>query len=506
MRIRRIPFILCLLFLAAGAAAQQPTAEDLQRRFQEARQKLEAGDHQGVVALLEPFKSNPATPPPFLTLLGAAYIELGRFQEAQAVLDPAAAKETAGPPLLFNAGRAAIALGQEEKGEAYLKRAIALSPQSLAARALGLRYGRQGKVVEAYQLLRPWAQSHPEDDEVRLAAAFCAIELGRGAEAEPLLEGLPADRPQVRLLRARLLLSRGDPRGAISALAPLEASPPKEIDRDLRWVLGEARMRVGEAAGAVTLLEGHTGDDPVLALLLAQAHQQTGSPEKVLATLKPFVDAIPDPARVEPALRSINAAMALEYGRALVAGTRWPEAVTVLQKATTLDPSNVPAWQVLGQALAGAGRRDEARQALAKFQELSRSIPQPDAAAPPTDDPTERVLAEAARLAAAGQADQALALLQREQQLAPNEPRTRLMEARILLAGKRLDAAARAADAALALSPRTLQPEHLATLNDLAAQLIAQNKKEAARGLLRKLLAVKPDDPAARASLQSLGG
>ena len=380
MRASLILATLCLVLLgigASGASAQQPPAsEDLQRRFQEARQKLEAGDHTAVVALLEPLKPDPNTPPPILTMLGAAYIELGRFKEAQAVLDPAAAKESAGPPLLFNAARAALALGQEEKGEAYLKRAADQVPQSLAARALGLRYGRQGKVLEAYKLLRPWAQAHPDDQEARLAAAFCAIELGRGSEADPLLEGLPDDRPQVRLLRARLLLARGDPRGAISTLAPLEANPPKEIDRDLRWVLGESRMRTGEASAAVALLEGHAGNDPALALLLAQAHQQTGSPEKVLATLKPFVDQIPDSARlaqIEPSQRSINAAMALEYGRALVAGARWAEAATVLEKATVLDPVNAPAWQVFGQALAGAGRRDEARKALEKFQELSQA-------------------------------------------------------------------------------------------------------------------------------------
>lgn len=509
MRASRILAVLCLLLLSVGLGAgaqQQPAAGDFQKTFQEAARKLETGDPQGVVALLEPLKPNPDTPPPVLTLLGAAYIELGRFQEAQAVLDPAAAKETAGPPLLFNAGRAALALGQEEKGEAYLKRAVAQAPQSLAARALGLRYGRQGKVLEAYQVLRPWVQAHPEDQEARLAAAFCAVELGRGSEAGTHLEGLPEDLPQVRLLRARLLLARGDPRGAIAALAPLEANPPREIDRDLRWVLGEARVRIGEAAGAVALLDGHTGNDPALALLLAQAHQQTGSPDKVLATLKPFVDAIADPARVVPAERPLQAAMALEYGRALVAGTRWAEAVAVLETATALDPSNAPAWQVLGQALAGAGRRDEARQALAKFQEMSRAAAEPDEATPPTDDPTERALAEAARLAAAGRADEALALLRQEQQLAPDEPRTRLMEARILLAGKRLDDAAKAAEAALALSPRDLQPEHLATLNDLAAQLIAQNKKDVARALLQKVLALKPDDPAARATLQSLGG
>jgi predicted Zn-dependent protease len=484
--------VLCVL---SPLQAQEPEI-DPQQAFDQARQKYQAGDFKAVVDLLAPLQPDASSPPPLVSLLGGAYIELGRIPEAQALLDPSAAADTAGPALLFNAARAAFAAKQDEKGETYLERAIAKAPGSLAARALGLRYGRQGKTVEAYKLLEPWAKAHPGDGDVRLAAAFCAIELGRGAEAEALLTGLPQDNPQVQLLRGRLLLSRGDPHGAIALLTPLASAPPKEIDRDLRWVLGEARMEIGEAAAAVALLEGHIGDDPDMALLLAQAYQQTGNPDKVLATLKPFVDRLPDPAAVadvDVARRPAFAAMALEYGRALISiggNVRWPEAVAVLEKATAFDASNLPAWQILGQALAGAGRRDEAQKVLAKFQELSKAAPSRDPATPPTDDPTGYAVSEAARLAATGEVERALDLLRRERELSPDEPRLLLLEARILLDQKRADEAQKA----------------VAGLDSLASRLIQQGKKDEARDLLRKILALQPDDPAAKASLQSLGG
>lgn len=385
MRYRSRPFVLsvlAVLFVLSGLHAQEPP--DPQKAFDEAKVKYQAGDYKAVVELLAPLKPDASSPPPVVTLLGGAYIELGQFAEAQAVLDPVAATDAAGPALLFNAARAAFARKQDEKGEGFLKRAIEKAPGSLAARSLGLRYGRQGKIEEAYKLLRPWAQAHPDDGDVRLAAAFCAIELGRGSEADELLAGLPETNPQVRLLKGRLLLSRGDPRGAIALLAPLEAAPPKEIDRDFRWVLGEARMETGEAAAAVTLLEGHTDDDPDMALLLGQAYQQTGSPDKVLTVLKPFVDRLPaDPAGVAADRRAVFALIALEYGRALITAARWPEAVTVLEKATAFNLSNPPAFQALGQALAGAGRRDEAQTVLKKFQELSKNAPRKDPATPP---------------------------------------------------------------------------------------------------------------------------
>lgn len=378
--------VLGVLFVLSPLQAQEQTQEiDPQKAFDQARQKYQAGDYKAVVDLLAPLKPDASAPAPLLTLLGGAYIELGQIAEAQALLDPVAATDAAGPALLFNAARAAFAKKQDEKGENFLKRAIEKAPASLAARSLGLRYGRQGKIVEAYKLLKPWAQAHPDDGDVRLAAAFCAIELRRGAEADALLSGLPEANPQVLLLKGRLLLARGDPRGAIALLSPLASAPPKEIDRDLRWVLGEARLEIGEAAGAVTLLEGHAAEDPDMALLLAQAYQQTGSPDKVLTTLKPFVDRLPEPSTLDETRRAVFAAMALEYGKALIAGARWPEAVTVLEKATALNASNLPAWQTLGQALAGAGRRDEAKKVLEKFQELSKAAPPKDLSTPPID-------------------------------------------------------------------------------------------------------------------------
>jgi tetratricopeptide (TPR) repeat protein len=538
MRHRRtlIAALFLLLPLTALAQQQPSAADDIQQRFAQARQKFEAQDFKAVVDLLEPYKAQSSLPPPFFTVLGGAYIELGRFQEAQTLLDPLAAGEAAGPPLLYNAARAALALKQEAKGEAYLQRAVAKSPQSIAARALGLRYGRQGKVLDAYKLLRPWAKDHPDDQEARLAAAFCAVELGRGPEEiEALLSGLPQDLPQAIVLRGRFRLAQGDPRGAIAVLSPLEAKPPKEVEHDLRWTLGEARVQVGEAAGAVAVLEGHVGDDPGLGLLLAQAHQQTGSPEKVLTTLKPFVDKLPDPAKSEPAARALYASIALEHARALVAGGRWAEALPVLEKAAALDESSPTIWQVYGQALAGAGRRDEAQKALAKFQELSKAAAEKSKPRQPGQEPTDVALSEAGRLSAAGQADKALEVVRREREVAADDLRLRFVEVQLLLMLKRFDEASKAAEETLKLAPGnpdaiyqrgavnlaqnkraeaerdfrqalTVLPEHLAALNDLAVLLIAEGRKPEAKELLQKVLSLRPDDPMAKANLQSLEG
>jgi Flp pilus assembly protein TadD len=52
----------------------------------------------------------------------------------------------------------------------------------------------------------------------------------------------------------------------------------------------------------------------------------------------------------------------------------------------------------------------------------------------------------------------------------------------------------------------TIQPNHLGALSDLAVLLTTTGKKDEARQLLQKVLALKPGDPVATANLKSLGG
>ena len=52
----------------------------------------------------------------------------------------------------------------------------------------------------------------------------------------------------------------------------------------------------------------------------------------------------------------------------------------------------------------------------------------------------------------------------------------------------------------------TIRPDHLGALSDLAVLLTTTGKKDEARQLLQKVLALKPGDPVATANLKSLGG
>jgi predicted Zn-dependent protease len=204
-----------VLLAPAAAPAQESTQEPAGQAtgpLQEALARLQAGDPEAAIALLEPLKGQAGTDPRALALLGALYVDTGRPAEAMEVLGPMAARQDADPAVLFHASRAAQALGRNDRAEEYLTRSAAADPVSPAARALGLIRALQGRYGQAFQLLYPWTQAAPDDREARLAAAQAAVRLGRVAEARELLGGLDPESPRVRLLQADLAMLLGESR------------------------------------------------------------------------------------------------------------------------------------------------------------------------------------------------------------------------------------------------------------------------------------------------------
>jgi tetratricopeptide (TPR) repeat protein len=491
------PYLLLFaLLLAASATAQQKTVVD------QAVEKIRAGDVPGALALLEPLRGKPGTPPAALSLLGALYLQTDRPREALAILAPMADNEAAGPVILDNAGRAALAVGQTAKGEQYLERAVAKAPVSPAARELGLLRGRQGRAVDSYKLLRPWALANPQDEEARLAAAFCALELNRPPEARELLNGLKEDNPRVRLLQGRRILLEGDPRGAVATLEPLLSGGPPALDLDARRFLAEAHFALGESSRAVELLQGRTGKSADLSLLLARAQYQAGNPADSAATLEPFARDLLTREPKGPDERSLAAGVALEYGRALAGTAKWPEAVAALEKATQLDPVAPQAWQLLGQAQLAAGRREEATKSVAKFRELQSAkgqLEQGQDVEAGRQDPTRRNLEQALDLAKKGQAGEALRLIRQEKELAGADPRPRAAEVSALLLLQRLQEALQAAEAAVRSAPDNPDFVHLRGSAHFALRHLTEAERD-----FRRALELQPGHAGARDDLARL--
>jgi Flp pilus assembly protein TadD len=521
---------------AAPAAPADPVMD-------EALKKVEAGDVAGAVQFLEG-RRNELKVPSF-SLLGALYLQLNRPQDALAVLKPLADLEGANPAVLYNASRAAAAVGQTENARTYLVRSALQAPASPAARDLGFAMMREGKVVEAYGLLAPWAMRNPQDGDARLMAASLALVLERPDEAETLLAGLSADDPAIRLLRGRALAQKGSGKEAVALLKPLLDKHPQGMDLEVRRALAEAYLAAGEPAPTLQLLQGHTGNHPGLVLLLARAQRKSGNATAALATLKPFADKIPaDPAKIGDPRPAVG--IALEYGSLLVEAGRAKEAVPYLEKATTLHPQGPEAWKGLAQALDAAGRKEDAQKARAKVEEIAQAaarpaVPPPPApaqgSAPQQTAPAQPVMSEhmqeALRMMAQGNSQKALEAVQQEIKAVPSDLRPRVIEVQLLLVLQRYVEALQAAEAALQLQPNNpdliyqrgvvqmsrkemaaaekdlrraleIAPRHTAAMNDLAVLLISTGRASEAKALLEQVLKINPQDQMATRNLEQL--
>ncbi len=320
-----VPCLVLLAALPAFAQTSEPAANELTPLLTETLPMARAGDAAGAIARLEAAREADRIVDPELALLGALYVESGLPGKALDVLAPLAQREDIDPLVLFNAGRAALELDRVEEADSYLQRAVRSETATPAIRLLGLLRMRQGRIEEAYGFLVAWASMDLSDLEVRTAAIFCALELSRVEEAEALIDGLPPTDPRVGYLRGRLRASQGRHEVAVGELQPF-------VDFILAPPEGE-----GE-----------------------KMERDSGLIYDILA----------------------------EYGRAMLAVGRGSESVAALEKATAVRPEKKDAWQLLGQALLGAGRTEEARKALSKYQQLAEQevASARDATPPPSQD------------------------------------------------------------------------------------------------------------------------
>jgi Flp pilus assembly protein TadD len=531
---------------APQAAAKAP-ASPLESLANETLAMARSGNKAGALAKLKALAGDPATTQPQLSLVGALYLQLDQPKEALAVLKPLADSEEAEPAVLYNAGRAALLTGQVDEARVYLTRSVLKEPASPAARDLGMLTARDGRVVEAYSMLRPWALHNPQDGDARLMAANLALQLERPDDAAQLLAGMPDD-PAIRLLNGKVKILKKDGPGAVALLKPLQANHPQGMDLEVRRSLAEAQLLAGQPAEAAKLVEGKTEGHPALALLLARAQRQAGNAAAATATLKPLADKLPENAGAIGDPRPA-AGIALEYAALLEGSGRAAEAVPFYEKATRYYPRNPDAWKALAHALDATGRKADAQKALAQAAEAAKppvrpsapastgasaSASAPPAAAPgaPAEPPLSEGIKTALRQMSEGQGEQALTTIRQEIAVS-KDPRARMLENRILLILKRPEEALKAAESAIATDPNNpdyiylrgasemslrrlssaeqdfrkalqLQPRHLAAMNDLAVLLMQLHKDPEARKLLEQLLQINPDDKTAAANLEQV--
>lgn len=369
-----IRLAICLLLFGTPAVAQQSEADPLEQSVDQAVQLARNGRLDEAIQLLEGQREATGLPDGAQGILGTIYLAAGQPDAAYRVLQPLALEESASHLVLTSAGRAAFAIGQVDEAEAWMRRAVALAPESDTAQQFGIYLGGEGRFEEAIQILRPFVAAHPEDHGTALALAMAALKIGAMEDASRALERLPVDGPAANMLRSELALQRGEPYRARELLESAWESRPPGLDLDFRRLLGEVYVTTGEAQRAVEILRGFESTQPGLALLLSRALYQTGDAQAAADVLEPHVQtlwAIDESSSEAQIVLAVG--IATESGRALVALERASEAEDALRLAARLLPSDAETWNVLAHALIALGKTKAAREAAARYHDLSQT-------------------------------------------------------------------------------------------------------------------------------------
>ena len=257
---------------------------------------------------------------------------------------------------------------------AEMQKAVDLDPHQVEAYvALGAVYLASNKVPEAEAIYRKAVDANPKSSAARISMAEFSLSQRKLAEAQTELE----------------TACDLDPKG----VAP-------------RLRLGSVLIAAGHADQAEKLfanLKTLAPDDPQAYKALANYYSGTGQSDKTIAELKSLaaskpkdvsvvaalVDMLLDLQRLNEAEAAIaeplkknpeNPQLLLPEGRLLIAGRKFTEAITALQKVTRDEPGSARAFYYLGVAQDASGLPDSARESFTKALKLAPQMGQAQAA------------------------------------------------------------------------------------------------------------------------------
>jgi len=294
--------------------------------------------------------------PPVLAVL--AVLASGPFVHAQGLdADALLARAVA----LHQAGDT---LGAIENYEAALEK----DPGRLEARSnLGAAYAQLGRYAEAIENYQKVLAQRPEIHPVRFNLALAFYKASRLPEAAAELERVVAQDPSN--LRAILVLADcrtqlGQDAGVVDLLAPREAD--FKDDRLYAYLLGNALIRRNEILRGQALIERlfKGGETPEAHLLMGVAHLQR----------EDYRAAVPELERAVALSEALPGAHSL-LGRALMGAGRRDDAIKAFTSELTRNPNDFDANLYLGIMLKDDGKLDEAYEHLKRAQRLrSRDV------------------------------------------------------------------------------------------------------------------------------------
>ncbi len=412
---RRLLWIIALLFALAVAETNPAPPDDLGARLQAAYQALEAGRYSDAIRLFEDvvaldwrnFRAHFG--------LGLAYYRAGRLKEALFEFRQLTKLYPDRFEAWYNLGVTQARLKDWQAAAESLSKALELGKKAkLPASdlrpvylALAEAYRKLGEPDRAAQVLTEAYQALKGDLEVALLLADALVAAGKEDDAVPYLyEVLAKDRGNVAasLLLADVLVDQGlferalreldrslaaaksdADRGRLlykKALVMAAAgADPKEVARlieeavrlnpelwQAHYDLGRIKLALGDAEGALrAFLQAYreNPEDPRVLLGLASAYDALGKAEDAYRIARLAVKAAKGSDKIE--------ALFLLGKNAYRLG-RYQEAVEALRQVVEVRKSDADAWFWLGLALYAAEDYGQAVKALERAAELDGRV------------------------------------------------------------------------------------------------------------------------------------
>lgn len=303
-----------------------------------------------------------AAPTTAAEVLAAAHqkLEHGQSQEAIAMLEPLAPAGKVSPPgVQHELGIAYYRTGKLLLAEKAFAQAMAEDPndmESVQMRGLSLyRLGRPADAIPFLERVRQWTPNSNADASYVLGLCYLnsqRFDAARAAFANQF--GFPPTSGPAYLLMAKMLLTANLPEAAAaSARKALEVAPQIAL---AHFLLGEVYLFKSDVEQAGREFEQERQINPADAAVydrLGDLYTRSGQYQQAQESLAKAI-----------ALDTSSTGPFIQMGKVLLRRNDPQTSLLYLQHAEKMDPSNYITHTLLGQAYRSLGREDDARKEM----------------------------------------------------------------------------------------------------------------------------------------------
>ncbi|HYG65812.1 MAG TPA: tetratricopeptide repeat protein [Thermoanaerobaculia bacterium] len=318
--------------------------------------------------------------PDVLRAVGAIYLDLsaqdpGALAKAMEAFEAVYRQGRADPQMALVLGRLYLDQGQAEKSVEVLSALSHNLPQNRTVYLFLVEaLMRAEKMAEAERTLRDLLAFAPESLEARLTLADLQSRRGDNQAAAQTLSAAPesvrAD-PRIGRQLAWALYLSGDLAGALRTVEPLLGSEPGDRRMSLlKGLVLAAEGRNGEAADLLIRVRQAQPDDSTLARSLAQVLQRAGRNEEATAVLADVAGRLAKAGKTEEE-RTVR----LDLAQAWFDMEKWDQGVQALAPLLAAEPAvRTEALLLQADALLRAKRYDEALGLLVRASDTPQVV------------------------------------------------------------------------------------------------------------------------------------